>query len=394
MTYGDRFRFAIEDIHGNILARDVVAQEPTVVRMLSGPADIEIKLHPKEPTIQTPTGPIQFAPWKQWVHAIKEDQFGNEVIWASGIVQPSELDPQSGILTLKASGFSSYAKGLPWLENWNPIAVDPFEIVYRIWNHIQHGSAAGSIPFVNGDLGVTVYPTVSGTQMLPGFSFNNENLIQDFFAIFIRASDKNDCGDYIDRLARDIPFDYWEESAWNETRTAITKKIRLAYPAGGVNQEDLIFRQGENMLFGTQKQESQVEWTSDITINGYFPGKVYSSTISNADPDRYRRVMDETDLSIDSNERAKAWARRQLTRRQFPDQFESIVVDPYHPNAPFLTYDVGDSVRIVGDVPWKGQVDQVHKILAMAYTESSNQLELKTMAEGAFNYDPIEYVGG
>lgn len=392
MSYYDRFRFVIEDIHGNIVARDVVGQEATIVRMLSGPCSIEFKVHPEEPSIQLADGPIPFAPWRHWVHAVKDDPFGNEIIWASGITQPSEIDPQTGIMTLKATGFSDYPRGIPWLVNWNPIAVDPFEIVNRIWDHVQHGHAAGGEPFINGDLGVTVYPTVSGTQMLPGFSFNQENLVQDFFAIFIRAVDRNDCGDYINRLARDIPFDYFEESQWNTGRTAITKKIRLGYPAGGVDQTDLIFRQGENMLFGTQKQESEVEWTSDITINGYFPGKVYSSKIQNADPDRYRRVMDELDLHVDSNERAKAWARRQLTRRQFPDQFESIVVDPYHPNAPFLTYDVGDTIRIVGDIPWKGKVDQKHKIMAIAYTQSSNQLELKTMAEGAFNYDPIEYV--
>ena len=120
-------------------------------------------------------GPIQFKPWGHWIHAVKEMPDGSEKIWASGIVQPSDVDPQTGILTLKAEGFSNYPKGIPWLVNWNPIAVDPFEIVYRIWNHIQS--------YDNGDLGVTVYPTVSGTQMLPGFSFNNENFIQDFFAI-------------------------------------------------------------------------------------------------------------------------------------------------------------------------------------------------------------------
>jgi hypothetical protein len=392
-NYYGPFRFAVEDIHGNFLARDVVGQEPIVSRMLSGPCEIEIKLHPKEPSIQNPsgTGPIQFKPWGQWIHALKDDPDGNEVVWASGLVQPSELDPQSGILTLKAQGFSNYPKGIPWLENWNPITVDPFTIVYRIWDHIQHGHAAGGQPFINGDLGVQVYPTVSGTQMLPGFSFNNEVLVQDFFAIFIRATDRNDCGEYINRLARDIPFDYFEESAWNDTRTAITKKIRLAYPSGGVFQEDLVFRQGENMLFAVPKQESEVEWFSDIIINGYFPGKVYSSTISNADPDRYRRVMDEQDLSVDSNERAKAWGRRKLTRRQFPTQFETIVVDPYHPNAPFLTYDVGDRIRIQGEIPWKGRVDVEHKIMAMTFTPD-NKLELRTMAEGSFNYDPIEYV--
>jgi hypothetical protein len=385
-SYYDRFRFLIEDVHGNILARDVIAQEVSIARMLSGPCQIEFKIHPNEPSIQIPNGigPIQFKPWGHWIHAVKEDLAGNEIIWASGIFKPSDIDPDTGIMSLQAEGFSNYPKEIPWLENWNPIAVDPFEIVERIWNHIQS--------YPQGDLGVTVYPTSSGTQMLPGFSFNNEEFIQDFFAIFIREVDRLDCGDYINKIARDIPFDFWEESTFNESKTAIIKKIRLAYPKGGVDQTDLIFRLGENVRGATPRQESKIDWLSDITIKGYFPGKEYSSTITNADPDRYRRVQDEEDLHIDSNERAAAWAHRRLTRRQVPHHFESLIIDPYHPNAPFTSFDVGDFIRYQGPMSWVGNIDQVHKVMMMIWSEKDGVVELKTMAEGAFNYDPIEYV--
>lgn len=382
MSYYDPFRFLVEDVHGNILARDVEVMEPSVARILSGPSQIEFKIHPQEPSIQVNGGPIQFKPWGAIVHAIKEDWNGDDRIWASGIVKPGEIDPTTGVLTVKAEGYSSYPKGIPWLENWNPIAVDPFEVVERIWNHIQN--------YTNGNLGVTVYPTTSGTQILPGFGFNNEIAVQEFFAVFIRAADRNDCGEYIERLARDIPFDYIEESTWNETKTGIIKKIKLGYPNAGTAQDSLVFRLGDNVLQATPKQQSEVEWFSDITINGYFPGKVYSATISNADPDRFRRVMDETDLNVDSNERAAAWAKKLLTRRQFPNQFESLIIDPYHPNAPFLSYDIGDTVKVDGEMPWVGHISEDHKITMIIW--QGDQVELKVMAEGAFNYDPIEYV--
>jgi hypothetical protein len=386
-NYYDRFRFAIEDVHGNILARDVIGSEASVLRSLSGPSEINFKIHYNEPSIQNQydTGPIQLKPWGHWVHAIKENQFGEEIVWASGIFQPSDIDPESGIMDLKAQGFSNYLNGIPWLENWNPITVDPFEIVERIWNHVQS--------YPQGNLGVTVYPTSSGTQMLPGFSFNNEQFVQDFFAIFIRAVDRLDCGDYVNKIARDIPFDFWEESVWNDSRTGIDKFIRLAYPRGGANQEWLTFRVNENVIAATQKQETEISWLSDITIKGYFPGKEYSATISNADPDRYRRVMDEEDLNIDSNERAAAWAHRRLTRRQIPHYYESVIIDPYHSNAPFGTFDVGDTIRIQGPMPWVGNIDQLHKVMMMGWDEAKGVMELKTMAEGAFTYDPIEYVG-
>jgi len=388
IDFYDRFRFVIEDVHGNILARDVVAQEVKLSRVLSSPGEINCKIHPKEPSIQHPSGsgPIRLKPWGHWIHALKYNQFGEEIIFASGIVEASEVDPESGILDLRAKTFSNYPKGIPWLQNWNPIAVDPFEIVDRIWKHIQSYS--------NAALGVSVYPASSGTQMLPGWSFNNEQYIRDFFAIFIRAADKTDCGEYLEKLCRDIPFDYIEESGWNSDRTAIKKGIRLGYPKGGVRQEGLVFRRGENIKSAKQKLESEIEWVSDIIIDGFFPGKTYSAQISNYDPDRFRRVVNELDVRIDSNERAAAWAKRKLTRRQFPYQYDTIIVDPYHPNAPFGTFDVGDEILIQGKMPWLEQdIKQWHRIIAISYGDEKGDLELKVMAEGAFNYDPIMYQG-
>lgn len=385
--YDSRFRFVVEDVHGNILLRDLVPQgEVQIIRMLSAPAQIEFKIHYNEPSVQIPNGigPLQFKPWGHWIHAVKEDQFGNDVIWASGLVQPSEIDPDSGVLNLKAEGFSNYAKGIPWLENWNPIAVDPFEIVERIWNHLQS--------FPNANLNVTTYPTSSGTQMLPGFSFENEQFVQNFFAIFIREVDRTDCGDYINKLARDIPFDYFEESVWNEQKTGIDKKIRLAYPKGGVDQTDLIFRVNENVSSAKQKGEVEMNWVSGFTFKGWFPQKEYYGDFINADPNRYRRVIDELDLRLDSNERSAAWAHRKLTRRQIPLYYDTITIDPYHSNAPFGTFDVGDFIRTQGPMAWHGTIDQKHKIMAMGWDESKGTMELKLMAEGAFNYDPIEYV--
>lgn len=385
--YGDRWRFAVEDRHGTFLTRDLIPVAPAkVVRNLSGPASIEFKVHYSEPSVQMAdgSGAIQFKPYGQLVHALKEDQFGNEIVWASCIVQPSDIDPASGVLDLRTQGFSGYAKGLPWLENWNPIAVDPFEVVERIWNHIQS--------YAHGNLGVTVYPTSSGTQMLPGFSFNNEEFVQDFFAIFIREIDRQDCGDYINKLARDIPFDYFEESAWNASRTDIIKKIRLGYPSGGFNRTGLVFRPNENIRETKQKQEVEKDWFSDISLKGYFPGKQYSVQLGNADPDRLRRVVDELDLKINSQERAAAWAKRLLTRRQTPNYYESIIIDPYHSNAPFGTFDVGDNVLVEGPMPWKGDMKQIHKVLAHVWDEEKNVVQLALMAEGAFNYDPIEYI--
>lgn len=391
----DKFRYIIEEGRtGEILTHDLKVMSPQIMRRLSGPCMIEFDIHHKEPTVQG----IVFKPYGHWCHVEAETPAGRKII-ASGLFKPSEVDPEKGMLHAQFEGFSGYALKMPWLQNWNPIAVDPFEIFDHAWAHLQS--------YANGDLGVVPYsldedgvskviPPISNTQLLPGVSLQasqGADFILEFFAIFIRAVDFTDIGEYLNKLARDIPFDYFEEAEWNEDRTAINKFIRLAYPKGGVLQSNLAFRFGENVLNGKSRIESEIEYMSDIIIRGWFPGKVYSSTVTNSMPTQYRRTIVEEDAHINSVERSAAWGHKQLSRRQFPNYWDSIDIGMYHSNAPFGTWDVGDSIRVQGPMPWIGEVDQVHKIMAYTIDEASGKCQLTMKAEGAFNYDPIFFDG-
>ena len=376
----DRFRFIVEDVHGDILTRDLVVQNPQVMRVLSGPCNIEIDVDFRD----TANAGIYFKPWMQWIH-VEKQILGERVIWASGIVQPSETDKKTGVTHLVAQGFSGYPKKMPMLFNWNPLANDVFEVPIKIWDSLQS--------FPNGNLGVTLYPTISGIEMLPGYAFDGNILNLDFFSQFVRASDKQDSGDVIDKLARDIPFDYVEQSGWNDDRSAIWKKIYLGYPKAGVDQNWLVFIINENVMEAVPHIETQIDWASDVVIDGWFPGSEYSAQLTNLDPNRYRRTISQDDARINSNERAAAWAKRKLTRRQTPAYWDSIIVDMGHPNAPFGFYDVGDRIMVRGLMPWVGYVNQQHKILAIAVDEEKGSCELTLKAEGAFNYDPIYYAG-
>lgn len=294
-------------------------------------------------------------------------------------------DKKTGIISLIAQGFSSYPKKIPWLANWNPFACDVFEVVHQVWAHVQ------SMP--GGDMGVVVEPAESGIIMLPGYAFDGNIANINFYAMFIRAADKQDCQDNIDKLARDIPFDYREESAWNHDHTAVEKKISMGYPKIGYDQDNLAFVIGENVLEAKPFTEPEIDWSSEVIVDGWWPGAVYTSTFANADPFRFRRVVSEDDARINSNERAHAWARRKLAKRQTPKYWESIIVDMDHPNAPFGSYDVGDRINVFGRMPSVGDVYQQHKILAIAVDEQTSTCELTLKAEGAFNYDPIYFPG-
>lgn len=377
----DRFRFIVEEaVTGNILSRDLVVKEPKLLRALSGPCDIQFDVDYRDYS----AAGIYFKPWGQWIHAEKLI-YGQRQIWASALVQPSEIDKKTGTLHLKASGFAGYPKKTPALYNWNPLACDIFEVVHKTWNSMQS--------FPQGNLGVTVYPAISGIEMLPGYAFDGQIANLDFFAEFIRAADKQDSGDLIDKLARDTPFDYVEQSGWNTDRTAIWKKLYLGYPNAGVQQDNLSFVINENVIEAKPHIESEIDWVSDVIVDGWWPGTEYSSQLSNRDPLRYRRVVTQDDAQINSNERAAAWSKRKLARRQTPAYWESIIIDPGHPNAPFGSFDVGDRIWVKGIMPWVGKVTQLHKIIAIAYDEKSRTCQLSLKAEGAFNYDPIYYPG-
>jgi hypothetical protein len=376
----DRFRFIVEEKDTGIIVRDLIVRNAKVMRVLSGACVIQGDIHPEEPSAKD----IYFKPWKHWIHVEKKIA-GVRKIWASGLVQPSQIDQKTGMIKLEAKGFADYPKGLPWLENWNPLACDAFEGVHKIWAHLQS--------YPQGNLGVTVSPAESGIIMLPGYAFDGNIFNLNFWAEFIRAVDKQDCGKYIDKMARDIPFDYMEKSAWNAGRTAVTKEIVLGYPKCGVDQPNLVFAQHENVIEFKPHLETEIDWASDAIVDGWWPGKQYSSTFTNADTGRYRRTIYQDDARINSNERAAVWARRKLTRRQTPAYWESIIVDMNHPNAPFGSCDVGDRIMVRGEMPLVGDVVQQHKIIAIAVEEASGTCMYTLKAEGAFNYDPIFFQG-
>lgn len=380
----DRLRWSVIECNtGRILARDLVVQAgPQVSRNLSAPAQMEIKVSQGEQDASAYG--INFRPMGQ--HIICEIEIDNvRQIFADCYVTNTTVDASSGDLSIQANGFMGYGKGIPWLENFNPIAVDPFELAQRIWAHLES--------FSNAQLNCTPLPASSGTQMIPGYSYDGSTLNFNFYAVFIRAVDFNDCYDYLTALARDIPFDIIEQSSWDENRTFVTRTLDMGYPEGGVQQDYLSFRLGENVIMATQADDLDIGSTSDIIIRSYIPGAVVSSQLTNADPTCLRRTVMEEDAFIESDERAAALAKRKLTRRNIPDSFKDITIDPNHPNAPYGSFDVGDSIYIQAEnYPWTGDIAQWHRIVGINYDETKGLMKLTTVVDGAFNYDPIEYL--
>lgn len=384
MTYGitDRLRFTIINVNTNqIVARDLVVVEPEVMISLSAPSHCMFKV-PQTEQYGSAAG-INWKTWGQWI--VPEIEIaGVRKCLGAQIVNKCTVDPKTGDMTIEGLGFMGYPKGIPWLDNYNPVAVDPATVIQRIWSHCQN--------FTNANLEVDVLPASTGTEMLPGYSYDGTALTFDFFAIFVRETDFNDCGDYINSLARDIPLDMVEEVSWNTARNNLTKVLRLGYPYLGYRQDNLSFVLGENVISVEKADEIDIEPVTDIIIRSWRPGKAISSQLSNNDQTRLRRVVMEEDANIDSTERAAAWAKRKLTRRNIPNSFKKISIDPSHPNAPLGNFGLGDSIYVEAkNYPWFGDIAEWHRITSMTFKDNEPIVELGLRVEGAFNYDPITY---
>jgi len=376
-------RYIVEQaVTGVLQSRDLQVINPKIVINLSGAAVIEFEV-PYDTSADVLSLGIDFKAYGQYIYCEEDTVAGAKQIVAFGITQPCTVDEETGNMKVQAVGPSGYLKGLPWLDNYNPIAVDPFEVAARIWNKVQTAT--------NGNIGITLEPASSGTLLLPGFGFDGTELVIEFFAYFVRAADFRDCGDEFNKLARDIPFDYLENAAWNGGYTAINKKITMDYPRRGLQRTDLAFRFGENVLAGSPATESEIKWVSDVIVRGWFPGRVYSSTLSNADPTRFRRVIKEEDAKLNSKERAEVWAKRKLARRQIPNYWSSITIDMDHPSAKFGTWELGDDIYVEGPMAWVGDVKAWHKVLSATIEPDKRHVTLGLMHAGAFNYDPIDF---
>lgn len=401
MTYGitDRLRFTVIKVNTNeIVARDLVVLEPEVVVNLSSPSRCSFKI-PQSEQYESSSG-INWKSWAYWI--IPEIEIaGVRKCLGAQLVNRTTIDPKAGMMMVEGIGFMGYPKGIPWLEDYNPIAPDIGEVVQQVWSHVQD--------FQNANLGVNVLPALLDVVMTPGYSFENGVLNFDFTAMWVRQTDFQDCGDVINTLARDTPFDMLEEVTWDSSRNTVSKILRLGYPNLGLVQTNLSFVYGENVISAELKEETEIEPVSDVIIRGWRPGKVYSDQLNIetinaelvaagkpqiiADPlERVRRVIMEEDANIDSTERAQAWAKRRLTRRNIPSSFKKIAIDPSHPNAPLGSFWLADTISVKAkDYPWIGDISHNHRITSITFKDNEPTIELGLMVEGAFNYDPIEY---
>src|SRR5699024_665716 len=151
-------------------------------------------------------------------------------------------------------------------------------------------------------------------------------------------------------------FDYREETEWDAAGESLIHRLRLFYPRTGRRRRDLRFVLGENVISRPTLSRSDEEYANEVMLLGAGEGRMKVRAIVGKDESRMRRVAVVTDDMIKRKTEARNQAQKELAKRQGMHEVTQIEVRD-HPHAPLGSWQVGEEIRIQGDLGW-AQVDQ------------------------------------
>jgi hypothetical protein len=273
---------------------------------------------------------------------------------------------------------------------YSQVEVDPLQVVREIWNHIQSRAESQYGIVVSNDtspikLGEPATETTDNTTDPPTVT------VVEAKPFAINWWDNKNCGDEIDSLAGETPFDYVELSSWNTGKTDVNLNIRLGYPRLGVQRSDLIFvdGEGENIIGIVPVQEDPERYASAVFVIGAGEGRAAVRGYAGERlANRVRRTYTITDKSITTVQRANAKAREQLLiRKNMAFDISEITISAHHANAPLGSYDVGDDILVRVFVPWLlNETSAWYRILSWSYQPARDIVRLTIARSDSFTY--------
>jgi hypothetical protein len=194
--------------------------------------------------------------------------------------------------------------------------------------------------------------------------------------------ESTDCGQEIDALAKETPFDYTERHYWSGD--TIKHELQIGYPRLGRRRNDLAFVQGDNVMKVVTPTIDGDDFANEVVGIGAGEGKGAVHRTTAVRDGRLRRSYVYTAKEVDKTDRMDALIRDQLQRRALSLDIQSVtVVD--HPNARIGSWSVGDDVLIQATIPWLGDIELWCRIVGWTLvTENTATLSLKR--SDAFTY--------
>lgn len=358
-----------------------VADDFEYVEQLSGPTVMHGSFHPEIISVQE----LNLDGYAYWLHVEI-----NQEIRASAIMLPPQYAESA--LTFSAEGVSATPHYTIYDGVFQQIQVDPLSVVRTIWNYVQAQPQA--------DLGVIVSglsspvrlgePARTETTVTDNGDGTTTTTIKDVPAAPYELVwwNATNCGEEIDKLAGQTPFDYLERHAWNADKTDVLHYFDMGYPRLGVQKPDLLFNE-ENILEIVPIQEDEDTYASAVLVIGAGEGAdTIRGYAAQSFGDRVRKEVVITDKTITDQARANSRAFTELAiRRGRAFEIAEIVIDAYHTNAPIGSYKAGDDIRIEVDIPWLMETHIAwYRITSITTNPSSDKVRIAVSHAGAFDY--------
>ncbi|WAB10794.1 minor tail protein [Arthrobacter phage Tuck] len=194
--------------------------------------------------------------------------------------------------------------------------------------------------------------------------------------------ESTDCGQEIDTLAKETPFDYTERHYWSGD--TIKHELQIGYPRLGRRRDDLAFIQGDNVTSVVAPNIDGDDFANEVVGIGSGEGKGSIHRTTAVRDGRLRRSVVYTAKDVAKTDRMDALIRDQLRRRSLSLDIQSVTVRD-HPNARIGSWTVGDDVLIQATIPWLGEIELWCRIVGWTLlTEHTATLSLKR--SDAFTY--------
>lgn len=307
-------------------------------------------------------------------------------IRATALLLPPKYSESS--LEFQCEGISALPHYITWGGDYSAIGVDPLSIVRSIWNFVQSDPLS--------DFNVIVDNTVSDRKLgIPahqetttdsaGVSTTQDVEAQPYELQWWEAPN---CGDQIDTLSNQTPFDYRERVNWNASKTDVELYLDLGYPRLGTPRDNLLFNE-ENIIEVVPVQESADIYASEVIVIGAGEG---SATVrgyaAGQFGNRIRKVHVVTDKTITTQQRADAVAQSELDLRKGNlFTIDEVTIRAYHPNAYYGEYDLGDDILIEVYVPWLlNPYAAWYRITAINFAPSKDIVKLTLQRSDSYRY--------
>ncbi|MET9776133.1 hypothetical protein ABZ023_18065 [Streptomyces sp. NPDC006367] len=346
-------------------------------RVLSGPGTLDGTIEPEYTRMLGDDGKPILQEWGTKLYL----EIDGIIRWGGLVAKTAYDGPKA---TISCEGFTSYPHGIPyedhmisgklikpkdpyegkdknhdgWVDGkkgkervpeppkpYGGPRIDAYDAFRNIWDHVQ------SRPY--GNLGLTIDTHDLGELL--GAADGSDPWELAWW-------NNPDCGQALDALAKNTPFDWLENHAWVGNTNRIEHRLILGKPRLGRKRTDLRFADGENIAAIAKPQGMGDSFANEIVVLGKGEGQKMARAQVYRYDGRLRRVATVTDKSLSSDSALRTRGNQELAGRTQALQIPAIqIID--HPNARFGAWSLGDDIRVQVHVPWVGDVDVWHRII-------------------------------